>query len=153
MNPPKPLAPSAKLLIGLLCACLLAAAGVLALSARASSTTRPSTTTRAGATIRTLVVRGAAPDLHVSGNGLFTADGRRVVLRGVNRAGGEYACVQGQGIWDGPMDQASITAMKSWGVNAVRVPLNEACWNGESYVQAQYRGANYRRAVEAYVRL
>jgi hypothetical protein len=159
MNPPKPLAPPAKLLIGLLCACLLAAAGVLALSARASSTTRastttrPSTTTRAGATIRTLVVRGAAPDLHVSGNGLFTADGRRVVLRGVNRAGGEYACVQGQGIWDGPMDQASITAMKSWGVNAVRVPLNEACWNGESYVQAQYRGANYRRAVEAYVRL
>jgi hypothetical protein len=38
-------------------------------------------------------------------------------------------------------------------VNAVRVPLNEACWNGESYVQPQYRGANYRRAVEAYVRL
>src|SRR5258707_3419837 len=159
MNPPKPLAPSAKLLIGLLCACLLAAAGVLALSAqassttRASTTTRPSTTTRAGATIRTLVVRGAAPDLHVSGNGLFTADGRRVGLRGVNRAGGEYACVQGQGIWDGPMDQASIKAMKSWGVNAVRVPLNEACWNGESYVQAQYRGASYRKAVEAYVQL
>jgi len=137
-NPPKPLAPPAKLLIGLLCACLLAAAGVLALSAQASSTTRAGTTTRPGATMRagtttrTLVVRGAAPDLHVSGNGLFTADGRRVVLRGVNRAGGEYACVQGQGIWDGPMDQASIKAMKSWGVNAVRVPLNEACWIGET---------------------
>jgi hypothetical protein len=51
------------------------------------------------------------------------------------------------------MNQASVTAMKSWHVNAVRVPLNEACWNGESYVAAQDRGASYRRAVEAYVQL
>jgi hypothetical protein len=51
------------------------------------------------------------------------------------------------------MDQASVSAMKSWHVNAVRVPLNEACWNGEWYVPPRYRGAAYRRAVEAYVRL
>src|SRR6516164_3678880 len=76
----------------------------------------------------------AAPQLHVSGNKLVNASGTQVVLHGVNRSGTEYACVQGNGIFDGPNDQTSITAMKSWGpVNAVRVPLNEACWNAESY--------------------
>jgi endoglucanase len=94
-----------------------------------------------------------APQLHVSGNDLVDADGRRVVLRGVNRSGGQFACVQGLGIWSGPMSQASVTAMKSWGVNAVRVPLNEACWNGESYVNPSYRGTYYQQAVAAYVRL
>jgi endoglucanase len=61
--------------------------------------------------------------------------------------------VQGNGIFDGPSNQASITAMRSWGVTAVRVPLNEACWNGESYVDAAYAGANYQSAIEAYVNL
>jgi endoglucanase len=96
---------------------------------------------------------GAAPQLHVSGNELVDAGGARVVLRGVDRSGTEYSCVQGNGIFDGPSDQASITAMKSWGVNAVRVPLNEACWNGESYVNPAFAGANYQQAIEAYVNL
>ena len=61
--------------------------------------------------------------------------------------------MQGNGIFDGPSDQASITAMKTWGVNAVRVPLNEACWNGESYVNAAYAGTNYINAIKAYVSL
>jgi endoglucanase len=74
----------------------------------------------------------------------------------VDRSGGEYACVQGWGIWDGPMDQAAVTAMKGWHINAVRVPLNAACWNGQSYVKGKYRGTAYRgtaynKAVEAYV--
>jgi endoglucanase len=94
-----------------------------------------------------------APALHVSGNKLVNGSGKRVVLRGVNRSGGEFACVQGFGIWDGPMGQPSVTAMKRWHINAVRVPLNEACWNGQSYVKPAFRGANYQRAVEAYVRL
>ena len=71
----------------------------------------------------------------------------------MNRSGTEYACVQGNGIFDGPNDQASITAMKNWGVNAVRVPLNEACWNAESYVNSAYAGANYINAIKAYVSL
>ena len=94
-----------------------------------------------------------APQLHVSGNKLVNASGQTVVLHGVDRSGTEYACVQGNGIFDGPNDQASITAMKSWGVNAVRVPLNEACWNAESYVNAAYAGANYIAAIKAYVSL
>jgi aryl-phospho-beta-D-glucosidase BglC (GH1 family) len=43
--------------------------------------------------------------------------------------------------------------MKSWGVNAVRVPLNEACWNAESYVNSAYAGASYINAIKAYVSL
>jgi endoglucanase len=96
----------------------------------------------------------AAPQLHVSGNKLVNASGTQVVLHGVNRSGTEYACVQGNGIFDGPNDQASITAMKSWGpVNAVRVPLNEACWNAESYVNSAYAGTNYINAIKSYVSL
>jgi endoglucanase len=43
--------------------------------------------------------------------------------------------------------------MKSWDINAVRVTLNEACWNSESYVNSSYEGGNYRSAIEAYVKL
>ena len=97
---------------------------------------------------------GSAPQLHVSGNKLVNANGSTVVLHGVNRSGTEYKCVQGGGIFDGPNDQASITAIKSWGpVNAVRVPLNEACWNAESYVGSAYAGANYINAIKSYVSL
>jgi len=97
---------------------------------------------------------GAAPQLHVSGNELVNQNGGQVVLHGVDRSGTEYECVQGNGIFDGPNDQASITAIKSWGpVNAVRVPLNEACWNGESYVDSAYAGTNYIDAIKAYVSL
>ena len=52
--------------------------------------------------------RSAAPQLHVSGNKLVDASGNQVMLHGVDRSGAEYACVQGNGIFDGPNDQASI---------------------------------------------
>jgi endoglucanase len=95
----------------------------------------------------------SAPELHVFGNELVNANGQQVVLHGVDRAGTEYECVQGDGIFDGPDDRASVAAMKSWGVNAVRIPLNEACWNGDSYVKGVYARGHYRRAIEAYVNL
>jgi endoglucanase len=96
---------------------------------------------------------GAAPQLHVSGNELVSAAGQRVILRGVDRSGGEYSCVGDKGIWDGLMDQAAVAVMKGWHINAVRIPLNEACWNGQAYVNPAYAGQKYRDAVEAYVRL
>ena len=109
----------------------------------------------AAAGLATLFAAGAGgspvPELHVSGNKLVNARGRQVVLHGVDRSGTEFECVRGRRIFDGPDDQASVTAMKSWGVNAVRIPLNEACWNGQSYVRAVY--AKYRNAVKAYVSL
>lgn len=136
-----PIGRSARLVGALLCASLLAVAGLFAQSTLASTNAR------------TAVAFGGAPSLHVSGRGLFTAHGRRVVLHGVNFPGAEFLCAKGRGIWDGPVDQASVTAMRSWHVNAVRVPLNEDCWNGEPYLKLRYRGVVYQRAVAAYVQL
>jgi len=95
---------------------------------------------------------GTAPQLHVAGNQLVSSSGQRTVLHGVDRSGTEFMCVQGKGIFDGPSSVASIRAIKAHGFNAVRVPLNEACWNGNSYVKRAYAGATYRKAVTGYVR-
>ncbi|HEX3488668.1 MAG TPA: cellulase family glycosylhydrolase, partial [Streptosporangiaceae bacterium] len=130
------------------------AAGTYSLTAEAfDATGATATSTAISVTVSGSTTTGPAPQLHVSGNKLVNASGQQVVLHGVDRSGTEYACVQGNGIFDGPSDQASISAMASWGVNAVRVPLNEACWNAESYVNSAYAGANYQTAIENYVKL
>jgi endoglucanase len=98
--------------------------------------------------------RAPAPrGLHVSGNRLLDRAGRRVQFHGVNRAGTEYACVQGWGIFDGPSSEASVRAIARWRVNAVRLPLNEHCWLGINGVKHAYSGARYRRAIVRYVGL
>ncbi len=89
--------------------------------------------------------------LHAVGNVLQDANGTPVTLRGVNRSGTEYACVDGNGIFDGPSDEASVRAMASWPINAVRVPLNESCWLGINGVDERFSGAAYRSAITAYV--
>ncbi|HEY7429359.1 MAG TPA: cellulase family glycosylhydrolase [Streptosporangiaceae bacterium] len=139
---------------------LLVAAATTAGPARSSAGMAPAADSRAahGVAGRTARATGAAatshaPQLHVSGNKLVSAGGARIVLHGVDRAGTEYACVQGWGIFDGPSTQASLTVMKTWHINAVRVPLNQACWNHESYVSGGVSGTAYRNAVKAYVRL
>ena len=96
---------------------------------------------------------GPAPALKVSGNKLVTTAGATVKLYGVNRSGGEFACIQNNGFWNGPMDQASITAMRTWKVRAVRVPLNEECWLGTADVPAAYGGTAYQNEVKTYVNL
>jgi endoglucanase len=126
----------------------------VAAAVSAAGIARPSgTATAAVALSAAQSASAAAPSLHVSGNSLANARGARVVLHGVDRSGSEYACVQGWGFFDGPVNQAAVTAMKTWKINAARVPLNEACWNGDSSVKSKYRGASYRKAVEAYVSL
>jgi endoglucanase len=131
-------------------ACLLAAAGLACQAAAAQGQT---TQTQTAQTHTAQAAVSASLQLHVSGNKLVNANGATVVLHGVDRSGTEYMCVLHNAIFDGPSDQASISAMKSWDINAVRVTLNEACWNGESYVNSAYAGANYRSAIEAYVKL
>lgn len=74
-------------------------------------------------------------------------------LRGVNRSGAEFACVQNNGIFDGPVDAASVQAIASWHTNVVRVPLNEDCWLGLNGVNPAYSGANYINAITSYVNL
>jgi endoglucanase len=89
--------------------------------------------------------------LQVVDNRLVDRDGDPIRLLGVNRSGGEYACVGGHGIFAGPTDRRAISAMAAWGINAVRVPLNEHCWLGINDAPTQYSRARYRKAVKRYV--
>ena len=95
---------------------------------------------------------GASAKLSVHGNRLVNGSGKTVQLRGVNRSGTEYACAQGFGFSDGPIDNKSIGAIRSWKTNSVRVPLNESCWLGIGGVPAQYSGKNYRRVIGGFVK-
>jgi endoglucanase len=101
----------------------------------------------------------AAVGLRVRGNQLVDGPGAGhvVQLRGINRSGLEYACVQGWGFFDSPHpdqidDPAMITAMNSWDINVVRVPLNEDCWLG-LHTPAGRGGPAYRGIVARYVRV
>ena len=132
------------------------AAGNYAVSARAVDNAGATTTTPAAP----IVVGGgnpgggAAPALHVSGNRLVTAAGATYPRLGVKRSSGEFACIQGTGMGDGPVDQAAVNAMKTWNVHMVRIPLNEQCWLGASNVPATgTKGAAYQQAVKDYVNL
>jgi hypothetical protein len=89
--------------------------------------------------------------LRVSGNRLLDDDGNVVQLRGVNRSGTEYACIQGWGFFDGPADDAAVAAIRAWKSNLVRVPINETCWLGINGVDPRYGGENYRREIEDFV--
>lgn len=96
----------------------------------------------------------AAPALRVEGNRLVTEHGETFRPLGVNRSGGEYGCVQGKLIFDGPTDQATVDAMRTWNLNTVRLPLNEECWLGTENVPADGPTAEeYQQAVVDYVDL
>jgi hypothetical protein len=88
----------------------------------------------------------------VKGNALVDADGEPVRLLGVNYSGGEYMCIQGRGIFDGPPEGVSLAdAIVSWKANVVRVSVNEHCWLGLPGVDPRYSGKPYRDAIGALV--
>jgi hypothetical protein len=91
--------------------------------------------------------------LHIVGNQIINADGAAVALHGVNRSGTEYQCTKTNAstIFDGPSDVASIQAMATWKVNAVRIPLNESCWLAINGAQPGLSGVNYKQGILAYV--
>ena len=88
--------------------------------------------------------------LHASGNKLVDPDGNVVQLRGVSRSGTEYTCIQDNGLFDGPSDDTSLEAIRSWSANAIRIPLNEDCWLAINGVNPAYAGANYQSAILDY---
>ncbi|MGW1765127.1 cellulase family glycosylhydrolase [Streptomyces sp. NPDC002073] len=114
-----------------------------------TSTPTP-TPTPTGPTDPTDPVPGA-PELSVTGNRLTDQNGVTRRLLGVNRSGGEFMCVQGNGIFDGPVDDASVRAIADWKANTVRIPLNEECWLGLDNIKPEYRGAAYAEAVKGLV--
>jgi endoglucanase len=110
--------------------------------------------TAVGLSIPPISAEATAPlSIAVSGNHLVNGNGQTIRLLGVNRSGTEYACIQGWGIFDGPNDAASIAAMASWNINAVRIPLNEDCWLNINGANPAYAGASYQAAIQSYVNL
>lgn len=107
----------------------------------------------------------APTGLHVSGAQLLDGAGAVIVLHGVNHSGTDYQCANaGYGYWDGfngDTDLAALSTMarfggdpgyrNGYGVSAVRVELNEACWLGLSGVPANQSGAAYQSAMAQYV--
>jgi endoglucanase len=92
--------------------------------------------------------------LHVVGRSLVDARGQPIRLLGLNRSGAEYSCVspdQHLGVFAGPTGVRTVAAMAGWGINAVRVPLNEHCWLGIQGAPMHYTSAHYRAEIRSYV--
>lgn len=80
--------------------------------------------------------------VHVQGNQLVDVLGAPLRLIGVNRSSFEYTCVSPiygptyrNGTHTNSISPDAIAAMKTWHINAVRIPLNEDCWLGVNPVK------------------
>jgi hypothetical protein len=112
------------------------------------------TPTRFGVGLRDhLATLARGLSIAVSGTRLIDGGGRQVVLHGVNRPALLFPCIQGWGIFDGPNDSSSVTAIASWHANVVRLPLNEDCWLNINGVKPAFAGAAYQKALSDYVNL
>jgi len=102
-------------------------------------------------------IKAAPPSgLHVVGNHIQDSTGRIIVPHGVNRMGTEYQCTKSAigTNFDGPIDQASVNAMLTWGINIVRVPLNEDCWLGiNGFPASGFSAAQYQQQIMSWVNL
>jgi Cellulase (glycosyl hydrolase family 5) len=111
----------------------------------------------------TCVLPQGSFSIAVCGNQFVNQAGQPVVLRGANTEGTQYDCAQdGAGFFDdstidGTDFSTEIAAMKAWGINVVRVNLNEECWLGINGVPdtTSAMGSNgynaYANAMGSYV--
>ena len=85
----------------------------------------------------------------VAGNHLVDAGGNVLTLRGADVSATEYVCAQGWSSdpYGGAPLAAAATyqAMRTWHINAIRIPLNEDCWLDINGVRVG--GAAYRTAI------
>jgi hypothetical protein len=100
-----------------------------------------------------------APSIRISGNHFVDGSGKTIQLRGANVSGLEFVSVQG---WDAANPWGGQTgntmpdwsSMKSWDINVVRLPLNEASWLGYQCVDGTGAardpdpGHNYQATVK-----
>jgi aryl-phospho-beta-D-glucosidase BglC (GH1 family) len=84
----------------------------------------------------------------VSGSHLVSGGGQVVTLHGVGVSTTEWSCLSGHA-FEFPTGEASIEAMLSWHINAVRIPLNEDCWLGINGAPKNIRA--YHVAIRHYV--
>lgn len=95
----------------------------------------------------------SAPTPVVVGNTLVdTRTNTTWIPHGANWPSFEYACSQGWAYSQDDNTAAAATAMASWGINVIRVPLNQNCWLGSD--PSDYgTAAGYRAAVLAWVNI
>ncbi len=111
----------------------------------------------------------AGPVIRVNGSQFVDAQGHALRLQGVNVSGLEFAAIRGWTPghpWSGQTGtpEPDWALLKGWGINIVRIPLNEAAWNGGTCVDAagamggaagaQHKadpGGDYQAAVKAAV--
>jgi Cellulase (glycosyl hydrolase family 5) len=103
----------------------------------------------------------AVPGSNGRAGTIVDKNGATVVLHGADESGTENYCttwgpppivISPEG-GPSPLTQDSLTAMKSWGLNTVRIPLNEDCWLGINGVDASVGGANYQTPIQTAVDL
>ncbi|TPW77973.1 FG-GAP-like repeat-containing protein [Schumannella soli] len=71
--------------------------------------------------------------------------------KAVNWPSFEYACQQGWGYSSAGASAAAAKAMTSWGITAVRIPLNQDCWLGVDGQPKYGSSSGYRSAIASFV--
>jgi endoglucanase len=101
-------------------------------------------------TINPSATSTASVSVSVSGNKLIDAQGTEFQLRGVNVSGLEGSSFENDP-WRG--QKPNFAAMKTWGINVVRLPLAEANWLGLCSISlnAGVTPAVYQAAIQAAV--
>lgn len=74
------------------------------------------------------------PALHIVGRQIVDTNNWVVTLIGTNRSSLEYLCTG-----DGHFQLADYQAMRSWGMNAVRIPLSSEFWSNRGNTCPGYR--------------
>jgi Cellulase (glycosyl hydrolase family 5)/Ricin-type beta-trefoil lectin domain-like len=108
-----------------------------------------------GITMHTVTAAHAASvptGLHVVGNKIEDGSGHILTPRGVDRMGTEYSCLTGS-TFDGPVDQTAVSAILTWDVGIVRVPLNEDCWLGINGEPSGFSVGTYQQNIVNWVNL
>ena len=121
--------------INLVLLLVLVVAGALRIGSSHPATARIGSsrpaTARIGSSHPTTVITGG---LHVEGTHLVDVNGNAVMLKGVSRVGLEYGCSG-----DGHYEVSDFRAMRSWGMNIVRIPLALAFWQNRDGMCPGYR--------------
>jgi hypothetical protein len=94
--------------------------------------------------------------LHIVGNQIKNSIGQVVPFRGVDVSGTEYMCINGTNQIFDPASGAPnattappVAPFQTWGINIIRLPLNESCWLGIN--GAATGGSTYQTAIESFV--
>jgi Cellulase (glycosyl hydrolase family 5)/Ricin-type beta-trefoil lectin domain-like len=91
--------------------------------------------------------------LHVVGNKIEDGSGHVITPHGAARMGTEYSCLSGN-TFDGPVDQTAVSAMLTWNIHIVRIPMNEDCWLGiNGLPSGNLSSSTYQQNIVNYVNL